>query len=141
MNRILMAAVIGLVLALAAAAQTDKPSPEPADKMRDVSKVKVKHIRRVAQSAALENKPGVEIELESPHTLYVGGLEWCLHIGKLQLPWPVRRQAGPHETLTYTLPMADWNKLKGGEPLSLGWGCEESGTHIGALNKKMLDKK
>ena len=108
--------------------------------MSDVSDVTVKSMRKVASSAALRGEPGIEMELFSPHPLYIGGLDWFLRAGAKFARGPVRRGHEGGETLTYTFSMKDWKKLRNGGPLFLGWGG--GGTvPFARLNKKMLRKK
>jgi hypothetical protein len=136
---ILAALITGVVL-LSPSAQTGQQIhvPERGD-WWDTRDVTVKSIRRVVKSGKLRGDPGIEIELFSPHPLYVGGMEWVLRVATIYVQWPVRQPYKGGETLTYTVSIADWKNLKNGDELSLGWPARGSG-FFGHLNKKMLAK-
>jgi hypothetical protein len=103
--------------------------------------VTVRSIRRVDNVRALKGKPGVEIELHNTQRFHVGDLDWCLHIGHLELPRPTRRSPD-HQSLTYVLSLDDWNDLKDGVPLYLTWGWynpKEKGVQPFAYLKKVVE--
>jgi hypothetical protein len=113
--------------------------------VRDYSNAKVKSIRRAAKSERLSDKPAVVIEVAgAPH--YIGGLYICLQIGQLQGIPEGGLRSGQPVGISFVVPMRDWKRLKGGEPMWLSWGCLQPSTYermkpFAYLDKKMLRKK
>ena len=123
-----------------------------------VGEITVNSIRRVPKSKENNNKSFIEIELHTsnPNGFYVGALYYCLYIGTLkgisEHSFSSTESMGSHIRF-FNVAEEDWKKLKNGDPLLLGWGCNESKrfkrsdyerTKKGAvafLNKKMLHKK
>lgn len=120
----------------------------PVDAQIKVGSPSVKSIRQVAKWGT-SGKPRIRIELFNPEGFYVGGLSWCLQIGKLEgiLEGDTSTIALPRDgTRIFVLTLEDWKRLKNGDPLRLTWGCLQppEGTTIkpfAYLNKKMLRKK
>ena len=124
--------------------ESQRPTPPKVAEIFDVKGVRLKSIRRVQKSAALNGRPGVEIVLHNPEGFYIGGLDWVLHIGEYQFH-PLGGEYGPH-TRTYTLTMKQWKKLKDGDPLNLTWGGfgrreNVPPTRFALLNKKMIKRR
>jgi hypothetical protein len=111
---------------------------------RDHSKAKVQSMRRVAKVPQLKNKPAVEIVVGGvPY--YIGGLYFCLQIGQLQGIREWGMPSGQPPGIVFFVPMEDWRKLKGGEPMWLSWGCREPSVFeklepFANLDKKVLKK-
>ena len=112
---------------------------------RDYSKAKIQSMRRVAKSPESKNKPAVKVIVESvPY--YIGGLYFCLQIGQLQGIREWGLPSGQPPGIVFYIPVEDWRKLKGGEPMWLSWGCWQPSLYeklkpFGYLDKKMLKKK
>ena len=71
---------------------------------------------------------------------YIGGLYFCLRIGGL----PGIREDLPSDGIRFIVPMREWKRLKGGEPMWLTWGepaAYEKITPFARLDKKMLKKR
>src|SRR4051794_6447609 len=110
MKGILATIVLSLVLLL----------PLYAQVRDDFSNVSVSGIRKVTKSGASKNRSYVEITLFSGKSFSVGNMYYCLRIGKLQ---PTPFGIGNGFALQGLIEMADWKKLKNGDPLWLSWGC------------------
>ncbi len=120
----------------------------PVDAQIKVGRPSVKSIRQVAKSKKVK-KPHIRIELFNPDGFYVGGLAWCLRIGKL--PGVMEGDSLTFEaprvgTRLFIFTVEDWKKLKNGDPLWLTWGCPQPSEYttvkpFAYLNKKMLTKK
>ena len=110
----------------------------------------VKSIRQVAKSKTI-NKPRIRVEVFNPEGIRIGGLAWCLKIGKLPgimegdtSTLTLESPGGPR--LIFVLTVEDWKKLKNGDPLWLTWGCHQPSEYaekkpFAYLNKKMLTRK
>jgi hypothetical protein len=137
MRKIAAIAILGLLVTPAVYAQG-----------HDLSMLTVSRIRRVTKSKRYPNKPAIEVTLSNLRGFYVGGLYWCLRIGRLP---GVPEGGGSDEgargnTRAFVLTMQEWKKLRDGDPLWLSWGCRQASAYEGMppfanLNKKMLRKK
>ena len=112
---------------------------------RDYSDAKVQSMRRVAKSPQSKNKPAVKVVVEGVR-YYIGGLYFCLRIGQLQGIREWCLPSGQPAGIVFFIPLRDWRKLKGGEPMWLSWGCLQSSDYerlkpFGYLDKKMLKKR
>lgn len=112
---------------------------------RDYSKAEVQSIRRVAESPRARDKPAVEIVVGGVN-YYIGGLYFCLRIGRLQgIPeWGL--PSGQPPGIVFIIPEENWRKLKGGEPMWLSWGCLQPSEYekmkpFAYVDKKMLKKR
>ena len=113
----------------------------------DARNVSVSLIRRVKKSAALQNKPAIEIILSG--SFYVGNLYYCARIGGLGpvIAFDTFDTSGPLIVgrLVVVVSIEDWKKLKTGDPLWLTWGCRQPSEYNSLkpntfLNKKMLGR-
>jgi hypothetical protein len=119
--------------------------------------ITVKSIRQVSKSQT-KKEAGIEIELvtSDPKGFYIGGLYWCLQIGKLpgagEGGFPHYTSEGkplvrlsPNKTRLFGFTKDDWKKLKNGDPMRLTWGCPKNSDYeaikpFAFLNKKILKK-
>ena len=137
-NRILTATAFTLLLAYIASAQGSGVVEVYLGP--DANHVSINRIRRVTKSAALKNRPDIEIELDEPRNEARAAMDWCLHIGDLRFAWPDHRPA--NHTMIFTISTQAWKKLRNGDSMSLSWGCQpDSSTRPFAhLDKKWLRK-
>ena len=111
----------------------------------DTAGVSVSRIRKTGKSAAKQNRSAIEITLSSGiGTFYVGGLYYCLQIGKVRAS--AAGGSSDNRTLIFLVSSDEWKKLKNGDPLWLTWGCRQPAAYesikpFAQLNKKMLGKK
>jgi hypothetical protein len=120
----------------------------PVAAQRKVGNPSVKSIRQVAKSKNVK-KPRIRIEVFNPAGPRIGGLSWCLTIGKL--PGILEGDSSTlgsvgGSTLIFVLTLEDWKKVKNGDALWLSWGCRQPSEYaeikpFAYLNKKMLGKK
>jgi hypothetical protein len=100
---------------------------------------------RKAKSADKQKRSVIEITVSSSMTaFYVGGLYYCLQIGKVTAS--PAGGSSDNRRLFFLVSSNEWKKLKDGDPLWLTWGCRtpeayESIKPFAQLNKKILGKK
>jgi hypothetical protein len=107
----------------------------------DSNHVSIKGIRQVTRSAALKNRPAIEVELDEPANDARAAMEWCLHVGNLRFAWPIHRPSS--HTLVFAIDTKAWKKLRNGDPMLLTWGYEkeQSTRPFAYLDKKLLRQR
>lgn len=85
-------------------------------------RITVGSIRLVQRPQNNKKQTAIEIELRSADGFYVGGLYYCLSIGRL-VGIPEEGMDPSNKTRLFYVSEAEWKKLRNGDVMFLSWGC------------------